>query len=100
PFGSRERALQGSVDNEYVYLADQWGWVALGGLLLMVAVAVWTALRTRGPPPTLAIPAVTVGNLVGLSFVALITQQQVLVWILLGATGAVAAARRREEPAL
>lgn len=97
PFGNRQNAIEGSVDNEYVYLADQWGFVPLAGFLLLAFFVVRAAVVERSDPVKLAVIAVTAANLVGLAFVALITQQQILIWMLLGATAAISARSVEEE---
>lgn len=86
PLGNKEPHIQGSIDNEYLYLADQWGLVALAGFILLLLLVLTAAFRLRGSPSDVVIPAAAAANLVGLAFVALITQQQILVWLLIGAT--------------
>jgi O-antigen ligase len=90
-FGNRERAIEGSVDNEYLYLGDQWGIIALAGLVALAAVVGLAAVRGRGEPTEIAVPAVAAATCIGLFFVALITQQQILFWMLVGATAAISA---------
>jgi hypothetical protein len=91
PFGSRENRIAGSVDNEYLYLADQWGLVPLAAFVLMALLSGWAAIRYRGGPAALAVASACFGAMAGLVFVAFITQQQIFVWLLLGAASAVVA---------
>ncbi|MDQ3849457.1 MAG: hypothetical protein M3296_02415 [Actinomycetota bacterium] len=79
-------ATVGSVDNEYLYLADRWGLLALAGLAL-VAGSLLASLRRRHAEPVLvALPIAAAACFAGLFTVAFITQQQVLIWMLVGAS--------------
>jgi O-antigen ligase len=81
-------ATVGSVDNAYLYLADRWGLLALAGLVL-VAMSVLVCLRRAYAGAVfVALPIAAVACFAGLVTVAFITQQQVFVWLLIGACSA------------
>ena len=66
------------------------------GLAMLLVVGRW---YSRDPEGLVAIPIVAFASLVALFFVAFITQQQVVIWLLLGSAGAAAerlASARRE----
>jgi hypothetical protein len=94
-----------ATDNSYILLADSWGLIptfalfAVGGSLL---VATARSLGWSGDEPIAILPIVAATTLVGIFFVALITQLPVLIWMLIGAGGAAAeriGAERRQRAA-
>jgi hypothetical protein len=90
-----------SVDNEYIILADGWGLVPTFALIAVAAALLLTvALALRREALDLVIlPIAAVTSLFALFFVAFITQQQVMVWLLIGAAsaGTERALRKRRE---
>lgn len=91
-----------SVDNEYIILADSWGLIPTFALIAVAAVlllAVALALR-RKALDLVILPIAAVTSLLALFFVAFITQQQVMVWLLIGAaaTGTERALQKGREP--
>jgi hypothetical protein len=96
PWGNRDSAFSGSIDNAYIQLADHWGFVAAIAFALVVLTVAWELVRRLRDGVGLWVSAACLGNLVALTTVALITQQQILVWVLIGAcAGLVAAARKQ-----
>lgn len=83
-----------ATDNAYIILADTWGLIPTAALFLVGLMMLWTIARWYGNDPEggLVVPTVAFGNLVAIFFVAFITQQQVFIWLLIGAA-AVAAER-------
>jgi hypothetical protein len=98
PFGSRQRFLgpggATSIDDEYVLIATQWGLVAFIALALVASSVVITGIRTRGSRVDVMVTAATAGNLVVLYGVALLTQAQIVVWLLVGACSGAEVHRR------
>ncbi|MGO9954518.1 MAG: O-antigen ligase family protein, partial [Solirubrobacteraceae bacterium] len=103
PFGTRVSTLANrvianysSLDNEYLDLADKFGYIPAIVLLCMVPAL---ALCATGRKPTdyLAIMylASAFGLMVAVATVAFITQQQVLVWLMLGICSGIAATSPR-----
>jgi hypothetical protein len=86
----------GSVDDEYVYLADRWGYIPLAGLLGVVACVGLAFWRVRGSR-AVGIPAAALSLFVGVYTVAFITQQQVFIWLLIGIAATLATPRLRGE---
>jgi hypothetical protein len=87
-----------SVDNTYVYLTLQWGVVAAALFALMaVPMVVYLVRQRRQLSMDGALVVVALASLIGLIFVAPITQEQNVVFMLLGAASAVLvrASRRR-----
>jgi len=99
-----------ATDNAYIILADTWGLIptfalfAVGASLLIAVVRSYGQIGTE---PIAILPIAAFTTLVAIFFVAFITQQPVLIWMMIGAGGAAAerisAARRRhrssaEEP--
>lgn len=91
-----------ATDNAYIILADTWGLIptfALFGVAAMLLVAVARSLGQDGTEPIAILPIAAFTTLVAIFFVAFITQQPVLIWMLVGAGGAaaerIAASRRR-----
>ena len=93
-----------SVDNEYIILGDGWGLIptfALIAVVVALLVAIALALR-RKAGDLVILPIAAVTSFFALFFVALITQQQVMVWLLVGcasAAGARALRERKEQEA-
>jgi hypothetical protein len=81
-----------SIDNEYILLADQWGLIPTAALVLVLLtlLPVIAHARSRGSGPMVALPIVALASFGALIFVAFITQQQLMIWLLVGASGAVA----------
>jgi len=75
-----------TLDNAYLQYAFEWGYLPGLGLLAVGASIMVAALRMRNEPLGLGVAAVTFGAFVALSVVALLQQQQVLIWLLAGAT--------------
>lgn len=82
-----------ATDNQYIILADHWGLIPTFALIAVALVTLLYAFRVRSPAEPVAPIAstVAVASLAGLFFVAFITQQQLFVWLLVGAAAAVAA---------
>jgi hypothetical protein len=93
-----------STDNEYIVLADTWGLIPTAALVLVALALLFAVGRGIGNDAggLTALPIAGFVSLVALFFVAFITQQQVMIWMLVGA-GGVAAERfnlsRRGPPA-
>ena len=85
-------AGSGSIDNEYIVLAEQWGLIPTASFVLVLLTLLPVILRTRvrGSGPTVALPIAALTTFAALFFVAFITQQQLMIWLLVGASGAVA----------
>jgi hypothetical protein len=78
-----------SIDDEYIYFADAWGYVPLAGLL---AVAVALALcAIQVPAIGGAVAAIGFASSLGLIVLALVTQQESFYWLFAGAASALAA---------
>lgn len=91
-----------ATDNAYIILADTWGLIPTFALFGLGAALLIAAARTgdRRDEPLASVPIVAFTTLVAIFFVAFITQQQVMIWMLLGAAGATAeraAGERRRE---
>lgn len=81
-----------SIDNTYVFLTLEWGIIAAALLALMsVPMVIYLVRQRRYLSMGGALVVVALANLVGLIFVAPITQEQDVVFILLGAASAVLA---------
>jgi hypothetical protein len=91
-----------ATDNAYIILADTWGLIptfALFGVALSLLVVVGASYGLPGEPIAI-LPIVAFTSMVAIFFVAFITQQQVMIWLLIGAAGAAAeqvAAQRRQR---
>jgi hypothetical protein len=74
----------------------------MGGFAAIVAALLRAAVRVRRDTVGSAVVAVSLGNVVALVGVALVVQQQVYIWMLLGAASALtataAAGRARSRP--
>jgi hypothetical protein len=83
-----------ATDNAYIILADTWGLLPTFALFGVGAALLVATLRSYGQvkEPIAILPIVAFTSLVAIFFVAFITQQQVMVWLLIG--GAAAAAER------
>lgn len=81
-----------ATDNAYIILADTWGLIPTAAMVFVALAMLWLLVRwrTRDREGLLALPVVAFTSLVALFFVAFITQQQVLIWLLLGAAGVAA----------
>ncbi len=90
-----------ATDNAYIILADMWGLIPTGALAL-IAVALLSLVPAGyrdDPDGLVAFPIVAFSCMVGLFVVAFITQQQVMIWMLIGTAGVAAerfGTRRRE----
>lgn len=86
-------ATNGATDNAYIILADEWGLIPTFALIaIAVALLISIALaRKRGVGETVVLPIVAFTSLCALFFVAFITQQQLMIWLLIGAASAVSA---------
>jgi hypothetical protein len=85
-------SLGTATDNSYIILADTWGLIPTAALIAVALSLLLAAARTRSyKAESLTIfPIVAFTGLVALFFVAFITQQQVMIWLLVGAAGAAA----------
>ena len=91
-------SLYPSVDNAYLVIADQWGVVPVAFLLLIAISMFYALIKIKSADRIIA--GVALANFAALTFVALITQQELFVWTLAGATSAMlarAAADQRES---
>jgi hypothetical protein len=82
-----------ATDNAYIILADGWGLIptfALFAVMGSMLVAIGASSGLRSEEPTAILPIVGLACLVAIFFVAFITQQQVLIWLMIGAAGAAA----------
>ena len=82
----------GSTDNEYILLAEEWGLIPMAALML-VGVALLAEIlrcRSKGAGDLSVLPIAAFASLVALFLVAFITQQQLMIWLLLGSSGAIA----------
>lgn len=86
-----------SVDNTYVLLTEQWGIIAAAFIAMMSVPMVAYLIRLRRMSMGGVLVVVALANLVGLIFVALITQEQNIVFIFLGAASAVLARSQRQS---
>jgi hypothetical protein len=96
--------LDTATDNAYIILADRWGLIPTAALILIALTLLLAVIRTYSykAEALTILPIVAFTGLVALFFVAFITQQQVMIWLLVGAAGAavekaVAARPRRLE---
>jgi hypothetical protein len=92
-----------ATDNAYIILADMWGLIPTAALLLLALALLSVAARNFGGDPDglVAFPIVAFSGMVALFVVAFITQQQVMIWMMVGTAGVAAerlGARRREAP--
>jgi hypothetical protein len=93
PFNKVTPAVSSSnsaTDNAYIILADTWGLIPTFALFA-VAAGLLTAIvlaRRRDAGPLVALPIAALTSLAGLFFVAFITNEQLMVWILIGAASA------------
>lgn len=81
-----------ATDNAYIILADTWGLIptfALFAVGLSLLVVVAASYGLPGEPLTI-LPIVAFTGMVAIFFVAFITQQQVMIWLAVGAAGAAA----------
>lgn len=93
PYNKVTRAVSSTndaTDNAYIILADSSGLIptfalfaVAAGLLVAIALA-----RRRDAGPLAALPIAALTSLAALFFVAFITQQQVMIWVLIGAASA------------
>jgi hypothetical protein len=80
-----------ATDNAYIILADMWGLLPTFALFGVGAALLLTLGLAYGQEEPLAIlPIVAFTCLVAVFFVAFITQQQVMIWLLIGAAAAAA----------
>jgi hypothetical protein len=81
-----------ATDNQYIIFGDLWGLIPLAAFLLVVLSLAHTLVRAlaSGEGRLAGIPLVALANCAGLFVVAFITQQQVMVWLLIGASAATA----------
>ena len=83
-----------ATDNAYIILADAWGLIPTFALFAVGASLLVVVGASYGLPgePIAILPIVAFTGMVAIFFVAFITQQQVLIWLMIGA-GAAAADR-------
>jgi len=80
-------ATNKATDNAYIILADAWGLIPTFALIA-IAFALLLAIalsRRRGGEELVTLPIVALTSLCALFFVAFITQQQCMIWMLIGA---------------
>jgi hypothetical protein len=77
-------------DNAYIILADAWGLIPTAALILVAAVMLVPLARgyARDDEGLTVLPIVALTSLVALFFVAFITQQQSMIWLLVGSAAA------------
>lgn len=92
-------ATNGATDNAYIILADEWGLIPTFALIgIAVALLISIALaRKRRIGEAVVVPIVAFTSLCALFFVAFITQQQLMIWLLIGAAS-VASATSAQRP--
>lgn len=92
-----------ATDNAYIILADSWGLIptfALIATALMLLISAARARRDDDEVETWAVlPIAAFACMVALFFVAFITQQQLMIWMLVGAASAGAERARGPAPA-
>jgi hypothetical protein len=87
-----------ATDNAYIILADNWGLIptfaliAIAGALLVAA----AKMRSRKERDLVLLPIAAFTGLCALFFVAFITQQQLMIWVLIGAASAASSKLLRE----
>jgi O-antigen ligase len=97
-------ATNHATDNAYIILADTWGLIPTFALIA-IAFALLLAIvlaRTRKAGELVVLPIVALTALFALFFVAFITQQQCMIWMLIGAASVAnerSLVRRRAERA-
>jgi len=82
-----------ATDNAYILLADTWGLIPTFALFAVGASMLVAVIRSYGQfeeEPIAILPIVAFTTLVGIFFVAIITQLPVLMWTLIGAGGVAA----------
>jgi hypothetical protein len=86
-------SLGSATDNAYIILADQYGLIPTFALIALAAGLIIGAIRAAGvsEEPFAIVPIVAFTCLVAIFFVAFITQQQAMIWFLIGAAGAAVA---------
>jgi hypothetical protein len=92
-------AANTATDNEYIILADSWGLIPTFSLIA-IAIALLIAIvvaRGRNAYELVILPIAALMSLGALFFVAFITQQQVVIWILIGASSAASERVLRER---
>ncbi len=93
-----------ATDNAYIILADTWGLIPTAALFFLALALLAIIARAYGRDATglVALPIAGLASLVALFVVAFITQQQVVIWMVLGASGVAterfAVARREPRP--
>ncbi len=104
-FGMRESPLGAgiesggvgvSIDNAYLAVAAEWGYVGGAGLALVGLAVAYVLLRQPRGPWAL-VPAVALANFVGLGAVAIFTQTEFWLWMLVGGAAAAYAVARADE---
>jgi hypothetical protein len=81
-----------ATDNAYIILADTWGLIptfALFGVGISLLVVAGASRKLKGELSAV-LPIAAFTCMVAIFFVAFITQQQVMIWLLVGAAGGVA----------
>jgi len=83
-----------ATDNAYIILADEWGLIPTAALVAILATLLMAIVlaRARGAEELVILPIAALTSLCALFFVAFITQQQSVIWLLVGA-GSVASER-------
>ena len=76
-----------ATDNAYIILADTWGLIPTAALFFLALALLAIIARAYGRDATglVAFPIAGLASLVALFVVAFITQQQVVIWMVLGA---------------
>lgn len=103
PFGSRVQ-FRGpfgvrSVDNEYLLLASSWGFVTTLAFALIGLVAAVYGVKYRASYWAVVFTAIAVGLFVVHSSVALVSQEQMFFWLIIGALAGVVGSEERVRKA-
>lgn len=89
-----------ATDNAYIILADTWGLIptaALVAVAIALLILTWRLYAQRTAALTI-LPIVAFTCMVALFFVAFITQQQAMIWMLIGAAAAAGEKVATREP--
>ncbi len=78
-----------ATDNAYIILADTWGLIPTFALFAVAATMLVAVARAYGLPgePIAILPIIGFTCMVAIFFVAFITQQQLMIWMMIGAAG-------------
>jgi hypothetical protein len=90
-----------ATDNAYIILADTWGLIPTAALVAIAIALLISVIRARSRETegSAVLPIAALTSLFALFFVAFITQQQVMIWLLVGAASGLAAKTAACRPA-